>query len=141
MIKKTPFNIDTLPAPEAGFPRGMELKTGNMRILIISGTSSVGPKCETMYPGDFEAQARHTLKNIKDLLSSRGFEVRDVIRWRIYLSDIAKYYDRFNKIRDEYFLNNGITRENMAASSCVEAKICREDLTVEIEADALREDG
>ncbi len=141
MIKKIPFNIDSLPAPEAGFPRATELKTGNVRILLISGTSSVGPNRETMSPGDFEAQARHTYKNIKDLLTSRGFEVSDVIRWRIYLSDIAKYYDRFNKIRDEFFCNNNITRENMAASCCVEAKLCREDLTVEIEADALREDG
>ena len=81
----------------------------------------------------------HTYKNIKDLLTSRGFMVKDVIRWRVYLSDITKYYDRFDKMRDEFFKANGITRETLAPSSCVEAKLCREDLTVEIEAVAAKE--
>ena len=117
----------------------MELEIGKMRILIISGTSSVGPDRKTMYPGDFEAQARYTYKNIKDILKHRNFEVKDVIRWRIYLKDIKAHYARFNKIRDDFFKENGLKREDLAPSTCVEAKLCREELSVEIEAIAVKE--
>ncbi len=138
-MKRIPFNIDSLPAPDGGFPRAMELEIGGMRILVISGTSSVGPDCQTMYPGDFEAQARHTYKNIEDILKHRNFEIKDVISWRIFLKDINAHYARFNKIRDEYFRNKGIKIEEMVPSTCVEAKLCREDLSIEIEAIAIKE--
>lgn len=117
----------------------MELEMGKIKVLIISGTSSVGPGRKTMYPGNFEAQARHTYKNIKDILKHRNFEVKDVVRWRIYLKDIRAHYARFNKIRDGFFRKNGIKRKDMAPSTCVEAKLCREELSVEIEAVAVKE--
>jgi len=94
-----------------------------------------------MHPGDCEAQARYTYKNIKDILSSKGFGIRDVVKWTIFLRDISAQYETFNKIRDEFFRENNVGRKEMAASTCVEAKLCREDLTVEIEAVAVREEG
>lgn len=138
-MKKTAINLDSLPAPEASFNRAVEINFGKFKLLIISGTASVGPRRQTMYKRNFEAQARHTYKNIKDILISRGFKIRDVVKWKVYLKDIKKYYKRFNKVRDGFFKENRVSRKDVGASACVQAKLCREDLLVEIEATALKQ--
>lgn len=139
MMKKTAINLNSLPAPQTSFNRALEIDFGKYKLLIISGTASVGSKCQTMYKGNFEAQARHTYKNIKDILTARGFKVSDVIKWKIYLKDIDKYYARFNKVRDNFFKENRVLRKDMGASVCVQAELCRKDLLVEIEVIALKE--
>lgn len=137
-MKKTAINLKSLPAPQASFNRAVEIDFGKYQLLLISGTASVGPRRQTMYAGDFAAQARHTYKNIKNILTKQGFKVADVIKWSIYLKDIDKYYARFNKVRDTFFRNNNVARKDMGASACVEAKLCRKDLLIEIEAIALK---
>ncbi len=138
MMEKTAINLKSLPAPQASFNRAIEIDFGKYKLLIISGTSSVGSKRQTMYKGNFEAQSRHTYKNIKDILVSRGFKVRDVIKWKIYLKDIKRHYARFNKVRNNFFKENKVLRKDMGASVCVQAELCRKDLLVEIEAMALK---
>lgn len=138
-MKKTAINLDSLPAPSASFNRAVEVDLGKCKLLFISGTASVGPKLKTLHKGDFEAQTKHMYKNIKDILTSRGFKVKDVIKWKVYLKDITKYYNRFNKVRDSFFKENNVLRKDVGASACVEAKLCREDLLVEIESMALKE--
>lgn len=138
-MKKTAINLDFLPAPQASFNRAIEIGLGRFKLLFISGTASVGAKRQTMYRGNFQAQTRHTYKNIKDILDSRGLKIKDVVSWRVYLKDIGKYYRVFNRIRDSFFKENKVSRMNMGSSTCVEAKLCRKDLLVEIEAMALKE--
>lgn len=137
-MNKTPINPDFLPTPEAKFNRATELDLGSIRMLIISGTASVGDQCQTMYPDDFEKQVRHTYSNISRILAERRFCLTDVAQWRIYLKDIAKTYDLFNQCRDRFFEENGIARLDYGSSTCVEARLCREDLLVEIEAVAVK---
>ena len=98
----------------------------------FDGTSAVGPKTETVHKGSFEKQTRHTYKNIEDLLASRGAKFRHVVRWTCYLRDMANY-DEFCDLREEILRDHGIERDDYAASTCVEARLCREDLQVEIE--------
>ena len=131
-MKKTPFNIDSLPAPKASFSRGLELEIAGHRLIFISGTSAVGPKTETVQKGNFEGQVRHTYKNIENLLASRGAEFRNVVRWTCYLRDMMNY-DEFCALREEILNARGVEREDYPASTCVEARLCREDLQVEIE--------
>jgi enamine deaminase RidA (YjgF/YER057c/UK114 family) len=139
-IRKTPFNLRTLPAPEASFSRGLEVTLGDCRLIFISGTASVGPEKQTMYPGDFEKQVRHTYQNVADLLASRGATFRDVVKWTVFLSDMARY-EAFCLIREQIFREQGIGRDDYAASTCVEARLCRPDLEVEVEAIAVVEAG
>ena len=137
-MKKTPFNIDSLPAPEASFSRGLELDLGGYRLIFISGTASVGPQTQTMYPRDFEKQVRHTYKNIADLLASRNATISNIVKWTVFLRDMANY-DEYCRLREEILAEHGVGRADYAASTCVEAHLCREDLQVEIEAMALIE--
>jgi enamine deaminase RidA (YjgF/YER057c/UK114 family) len=48
-----------------------------------------------------------------------------------YLADF-RYYDEFNEVRNAYFDGEGL--DPYPASTCIEARICRPELMVEIEA-------
>ena len=137
-LRKTPINPEHLPAPKASFNRAFEISFGEYTLLSVSGTASVGPECQTMYPDDFNAQVEQTYKNIMGILAERNFSLYDVVKWRVYLKDISLYYDNFNVARDTFFKRHNIDRDGIGASVCVEAKLCREDLLVEIELDLLK---
>lgn len=138
IMQREGINPDFLSVPEASFNRAHEVRLKDYTLLFISGTASVDPWRQTMYPGDFRAQVEHIYSNIFRILQSRGFELKDVIKWRVYLKDIKKFYAEFNICRDEFFRKHSIARNEFGASVCVEAKLCRDELLVEIEADALK---
>lgn len=136
-MEKKSINIPTLPAPEASFSRAMKVSIGAAELLFISGTASIGPNRETLHPGDFERQARHTYKNVEDILRSEGMRLSDVVKWTVFLKDM-KYYDRFEKVRAEVFSEQELTKELFPASTAVQAALCREELLIEMECIAVR---
>ena len=120
----------------SAFSRGMRLDFPNgITHLLISGTASVGPKGETLYPGDFRAQCWRTYHNITKLLEGEGATWHDVVRTTCYLRDIERDYREFNNIRTEFFTALGL--DPFPASTGIQARICRSDLLVEIEALAM----
>jgi len=137
-MEKKAINIPSLPAPEASFSRALKLTLGNAELLFISGTASVGPNKETLFPGDFEKQARHTYQNIEAILSSEGMSLSDVVKWTVFLKDM-KYYDRFERVRSAIFAEKGIKRDQFPASTAVQAEICRTELLIEMEAIAAKQ--
>jgi enamine deaminase RidA (YjgF/YER057c/UK114 family) len=117
----------------SAFSRGLCLEFPNgITHLLISGTASVGPGGQTLYPGDFRAQCWRTYHNITQLLASEGANWHDVVRTTCYLRDIERDYKEFNSIRNEFFGALGL--EPSPASTGIQAHICRSDLLVEIEA-------
>jgi enamine deaminase RidA (YjgF/YER057c/UK114 family) len=61
----------------------------------------------------------------------------DVVRTTCYLRDIERDYDEFNLIRTEFF--SAMDLDPLPASTGVQARLCRSDLLVEIEAHAILE--
>lgn len=125
-------------APEYGsaFTRGLRVELpGGVTQLLISGTASVGENGETLYPGDFRAQVWRTYHNITRLLGSEGATWEDIVRTTCYLRDIERDYAEFNAIRNEFFFALGL--DPFPASTAIQARICRSDLLVEIEAVAI----
>src|SRR5690349_8469497 len=62
----------------SAFTRGLRVDLpGGITHLLISGTASVGPNGETLYPGDFRAQLWRTFHNITRLLESEGANWHD----------------------------------------------------------------
>jgi 2-iminobutanoate/2-iminopropanoate deaminase len=125
-------------APEYGsaFTRGLRVDLpGGVTQLLISGTASVGENGETLYAGDFRAQLWRTYHNITRLLESEGATWEDIVRTTCYLRDIERDYDEFNAIRNEFFFALGL--DPFPASTAIQARICRSDLLVEIEAVAM----
>ena len=136
LIKKTKMHTPRLPEAKAAFSRGLKVELDNVIMLFISGTASVAPDDSTAHVGDFHAQAKHTYKNIQSLLEKENATVKDIVKFTIYLKTMDNYAD-MNKARDEFFAESGLSREEFPASTCVEARLCRDNLLVEIEALAM----
>lgn len=122
-------------AKPSSFSRGLRLDLGAYTLLLISGTASVDEQGRTIYPGDFRAQCWRTYRNITELLSSEGAGWNDIIRTTCYLRDIERDYKDFNEVRTMFFRWLGL--DPLPASTGIQARLCREDLLVEIEAIAV----
>jgi enamine deaminase RidA (YjgF/YER057c/UK114 family) len=119
---------------KVSFSRGMRVELGEAVMLFISGTSSLDHKGESIHQGDVRAQTRRTFVNIKALLESEGADWHDVVRATCYLADFRDY-KTFNEVRNAFFEEEGL--DPLPASTCVEARLCRPELRVEIEAIAM----
>lgn len=119
----------------SSFSRGLRLDLGNYRLLIISGTASVDECGETAHVGDFRAQCWRTYRNITSLLEAEGGSWKDVVRCTCYLRDIERDYEEFNRIRTAFF--GWLELDPLPASVGIQARLCRDNLLVEIEALAL----
>ncbi len=122
-------------ARPSSFSRGLRLDLGGVAILLISGTASIGPNGETLHVGDFRAQTRRTFTNITALLAAEGATWKDIVRTTCYLRDIDRDYVEFNEERTAFYQEQGL--DPLPASTGIQAKLCRPDLLVEIEAIAL----
>jgi len=133
---RAPAVLNEAPVYGSAFSRGLRIDLpGGVTHLLISGTASVGEKGETLYPGDFRAQLWRTYRNITELLRSEGANWHDVVRTTCYIRDIERDYKEFNDIRNEFFHALGL--DPFPASTGIQARICRSDLLVEIEAMAI----
>ena len=119
---------------KVSFSRGMRVELDNCVMLFISGTASVGEDGESLYPGDVRAQSWRMFNNIKGLLESEGADWHDVVRTTCYLADF-RHYDEFNEVRNAFYEKQGL--DPLPASTCIEARICRPNLLVEVEAIAI----
>ena len=119
---------------KVSFVRGMRVELDNCVMLLISGTASVNENGESIHPGNVKAQTLRALTNIKALLESEGADWHDVVRTSCYLADF-RTYDEFNEVRNEFYEEERL--DPVPASTCIEARICRPELLVEIEATAM----
>ena len=119
----------------SSFSRGLRLEFGNITVLLISGTASIGPHGETLHVGDFRAQTRRTFTNVTALLEAEGASWKDVVRTTCYLRDIDRDYAEFNEERTTFYESQGLNP--LPASTGIQAKLCRPELLVEIEAIAI----
>jgi enamine deaminase RidA (YjgF/YER057c/UK114 family) len=128
--------LNEAPLYGSAFTRGLRVDLpGGVTHLLISGTASVGEHGETLYECDFRAQCWRTFHNIAKLLESEGATWHDVVRTTCYIRDIERDYRDFNRIRNEFYWALGL--DPLPASTGIQARICRTDLLVEIEALAI----
>jgi 2-iminobutanoate/2-iminopropanoate deaminase len=122
------------PRP-CSFARGVRFDLGDKTMLLVSGTASVDEEGLTKHAGDFRAQLWRTYRNITALLGAEGATWHDIVRTTCYLRDIERDYRDFNEIRSTFFGWLGL--DPLPASTGIQARLCREDLLVEIEAIAV----
>ena len=122
------------PRPSS-FARGIRFDLGDKTMLMISGTASVDEAGKTKHVGDFRAQLWRTYRNIAELLAVEGANWHDVVRTTCYLRDIERDYKDFNEVRTAFF--EWLDLKPLPASTGIQARLCREDLLVEIEAIAV----
>ena len=126
-------------ARPSSFARGIRFDLGDKTMLMISGTASIDEAGRTTHVGDFRAQLWRTYRNITALLAAEGATWRDIVRTTCYLRDIERDYRDFNEIRTAFF--TWLVLDPLPASTGIQARLCREDLLVEIEAIAVIDRG
>jgi enamine deaminase RidA (YjgF/YER057c/UK114 family) len=89
-------------------------------------------KGEVAAPGDPYEQTKTIMNSIRAVLTSRGFQISDVVRTRMFVTNIARWEDYARAHREVF--------ENVRpASSMVQvAKLVDPRLMIEVEVDAVR---
>jgi enamine deaminase RidA (YjgF/YER057c/UK114 family) len=100
----------------------------------VSGTTSTVDGVVT-HPGDAGAQTRRALQIVRDALERAGFSLADVVRTRIFVTDISRW-EEIGRVHGEVF---GDVRP--ASSMLQVAALIDPAMLVEIEADAVRGAG
>jgi enamine deaminase RidA (YjgF/YER057c/UK114 family) len=110
----------------AGYARAV--RVGN--VIHVSGTTSQGPD-GLVGKGDAGAQTRRILEIVRDALRSLGGELKDVVRTRMYVTDIDRW-EEIARVHGEVFA------EIRPATAMVEvSRLIDPDMLVEIEAEAI----
>jgi enamine deaminase RidA (YjgF/YER057c/UK114 family) len=115
-----------------------EARYGYSRVAVagdsayVAGTTDAGPAGRSLHPGDPAAQARAILEVIGRALDEAGFSLADVVRTRMYVTDIGNIA-AVAEVHGEVF---GSVRP--AATALVVKALIEPSLLVEIEADAHR---
>lgn len=117
--------IATDAAPAAIGPYSQAIMVDSF--LYVSGQLGLNPATGSLEGDSVQSQAKQSLANIKAILEKAGFEMKDVVKTTVFLSDIALFAE-FNEVYACAFPGPGAP-----ARSCVAVKGLPKNALVEIE--------
>lgn len=125
-MERQNLSSDTIWTSKIGYSRAVRI--GNL--IYVSGTTATDRHNNIVGIGNPYAQTMQTIKNIETALDRAGASLKDVVRTRIYVTNIY-YWDEIGKAHHEFF------GEILPATTMVEVRrLIAPEMLVEIEAEA-----
>ncbi len=101
-------------APHAIGPYSQAVRSGNL--IFLSGQIPLDPRNGNLVDGDFSAQARRVLDNLRAVLRAAGADFHNVTRATVYLTDLGNF-QTLNSIYAEYFGHHKPARSTVGVAN------------------------